>query len=82
MADTHAKVTQGQRSLGSKVRVETDGRTDGQTDGATALLSVQNVVGNKSTTNRRQIAVVEFEPYAVTQTELRALDSNISLSVF
>ena len=28
---THAK-GQGQRSLGSKVRVETDGRTDGRTE--------------------------------------------------
>jgi len=31
MTHTHAK-DQGQRSLGSKVRMETDGQTDGQTE--------------------------------------------------
>jgi len=49
MVYIHAK-GQGQRSLGSKVRVETDGRTDGQTDGDKCITSRANEVANDITT--------------------------------
>ena len=47
MTLTHAK-GQGQRSLGSKVRVEkTDRQTDRWTDGGDCFISRVNAVGNK-----------------------------------
>ena len=45
MTYSHAKV-QGQRSIRSEDRVETDGRTDGRTDGADRIASRANAVGN------------------------------------
>jgi len=45
MTHIHAK-GQGQRSLGSTVRVKTDGLTDRQTDGGDCITSRANAVGN------------------------------------
>jgi len=42
---THAK-EQGQRSVGLKYRVETNGQTVGQTDGDDCITSHANAVGN------------------------------------
>ena len=44
MTYTHAK-GQGQMSLGSRVRVDTDGRTDGRTDDC--ITARANAVGKK-----------------------------------
>ena len=48
MLMTHTYATgQGQRSLGSKVRVETDSQTDGRTEAIANLISRANAVGNR-----------------------------------
>jgi len=53
MTYLHAKV-EGQRLVGSKDKVETNGRTDGQTDGGDRITSHANTVG-KSTASHCQI---------------------------
>jgi len=47
MIDTHAK-GQGQRSLGSQVRVETDGRMDKRTEAIALLPPPSNAVGKSN----------------------------------
>ena len=46
MAYSHAKV-QGQRSVGSEDRVETNGRADGRTNGIDRITSLANAVGDQ-----------------------------------
>ena len=48
MTYSRAKV-QGQWSIGSEDRVETNGRTDGQTNGGDRITSLANAVGNQVT---------------------------------